>query len=347
LPDSDLPLHLADLADVGLLYVDDEDVIRRANETVHRLLRRRGSLVGRTVLEAFLDHRVTELLGGARATGNAHREISLGGEPQRTLLLNATREDGAQPGTWVAVRDLSELRRLQRIRTEFIDNLSHELRTPLTNVRLLAETLAMEIESVAVSPRIRESVARIDIETSHLATMVTELLDLARIEQGDAVMRRDRVDLGKVIESLVGRLGAAAERKSIELKTALPESVEERTVTGDEERLERLLVNIVHNAIKFSVVGGQVAISLRPDPNDPGWLVVEVDDDGPGIPRHALERIFERFYKVDRARTREESTGTGLGLSIARHIAEAHGGRIWAESVEGEGAQFFVALPRG
>jgi two-component system phosphate regulon sensor histidine kinase PhoR len=339
-------MQVADLADVGLLRIDNEGLIRQANTAAHRFLgRSSGDLKGRTAIEAFLDHRVADLLTEARGVGEVRREVALGGEPQRTLLLIATGGD-RRADTWIVLQDLSELRRLQRIRTEFIDNLSHELRTPLTNVRLLAETLAMEIESAEVSSRIRESVARIDVETSHLATMVTELLDLARIEQGGVVLRRDQVDLGAVVESVISRLQPVADRRNVLLDSELPAATADRMVIGDEERLEQLLINLVHNAIRFSPEWAHVAISIAGDPADPSRLILQVEDDGPGIAKRDLERIFERFYKVDRARTRGEHAGTGLGLAIARHIAEAHGGRIWAESVEGEGADFFVALPR-
>jgi two-component system phosphate regulon sensor histidine kinase PhoR len=339
-------MQVADLADVGLLRIDNEGLIRQANTAAHRFLgRSSGDLKGRTAIEAFLDHRVADLLTEARGVGEVRREVALGGEPQRTLLLIATGGD-RRADTWIVLQDLSELRRLQRIRTEFIDNLSHELRTPLTNVRLLAETLAMEIESAEVSSRIRESVARIDVETSHLATMVTELLDLARIEQGGVVLRRDQVDLGAVVESVISRLQPVADRRNVLLDSELPAATADRMVIGDEERLEQLLINLVHNAIRFSPEWAHVAISIAGDPTDPSRLILQVEDDGPGIAKRDLERIFERFYKVDRARTRGEHAGTGLGLAIARHIAEAHGGRIWAESVEGEGADFFVALPR-
>jgi two-component system, OmpR family, phosphate regulon sensor histidine kinase PhoR len=344
----DLALRLADLAEVGLMLIGDDDVIRAANDAARRFLRRTTDLRGRTVLEAFLDHRVSEMVDGARKTGSGHREIRMGGEPQRTLLLYATRAETAA-ATWLIIRDVSELRRLQRIRTEFIDNLSHELRTPLTNVRLLAETLSMEIESDPVSARVRDSISRIDAETEHLSQIVTELLDLARIEQGVMDMRRDPIDLAEIVGSVSTRLEPFASRHGVRIRNELPPSREERSVVGDHERLEQLLVNLVHNAIKFSPpdAEAEVSISVGPDRVDPDhFVLLEVKDDGPGIPRYALQRVFERFYKVDRARTRTGQSGTGLGLAIARHVTEAHGGRIWVESQEGEGAHFFVALPR-
>lgn len=345
-PDEAFALQIADLADVGLLRLDARRVIRAANSAAHRYLGRPAdTLVGRTALEAFLDHRVSELLDDATRRGaDVEREIGLGGEPQRTLLLNAVPATDGE-STWIVVRDMSELRRLQRIRTEFVDNLSHELRTPLTNVRLLIETLAIEMDRAPdVAPRIREAVGRIDVETGHLVQMVSELLDLARIEGGDARLRRETVDLGRVVEGVVERLRPYADRQEVKLRVELPSEAAERTVLGDEERLEQLLVNLLHNAVKFSPAEAEVVVRVRSEPV-PSEVVMEIEDHGPGIPRRDLERVFERFYKVDRARTRGGPGGTGLGLAIARHIAEAHGGRIWVESEEGSGARFIVELP--
>jgi two-component system phosphate regulon sensor histidine kinase PhoR len=341
--DEALASQVADLADVGLIRVDHWRVIQEANAAAEHLLAPTGrSLIGRTVLEAFVDHHVTEMLDEALTEGVAQREVNVGNEPRRTFQLHGLRRPD---GAWIVIRDVSELLRLRRIRTEFVDNLSHELRTPLTNLRLLAETLAMEIENSPVSPRIQDSVERIDAETDHLAQMVGELLDLARIEQGDIPMHRDPVDLGQVIKSAQRRLQPFAERQQVTLSHHLPESTDDRAVTGDEERLEQLFVNLIHNAIKFSPAGAEVVVSEWRVAGDAPTIVTEVRDSGPGIPRRALERVFERFYKVDRARSRHAASGTGLGLSIARHIVDAHDGRIWVESVEGKGASFFVELP--
>jgi two-component system phosphate regulon sensor histidine kinase PhoR len=347
-PDEAFALQIADLADVGLLRLDTARVIRSANAAAHRHLGRpANSLVGRTALEAFLDHRVSQLLDDAGQRGELiEREIGLGGEPQRTLSLNVVPASLGE-WTWIVVRDLSELRRLQRIRAEFVDNLSHELRTPLTNVRLLTETLAIEIDRAQDVPSgIRDAVGRIDVETGHLVQMVNELLDLARIEGGDARMRRETVDLGEVVLNVVERLRPYADRQAVTFRVELRPEPAERTVLGDEERLGQLLVNLLHNAVKFSPADAEVVVRVKSEPlaNE---LVLEVEDHGPGIPRRDLERIFERFYKVDRARTRGGPGGTGLGLSIARHIADAHGGRIWVESEEARGARFLVSLPRG
>jgi len=336
-------LQLTEVAALGVIHVGRGGRITLANAPAHRFLGRSpGSLVGDSPIAAFLDHRVETLLSQAASRGSGHMDLVLPGEPQRTLLIRAER-DAAATGTWLVVSDVSELRRLRRIRTEFIDNLSHELRTPLTTVRVLSEVLSGEAERTELPERVRDSIAKIDIETGHLVQMVTELLDLARIEQGEAPLRRDPVDLDEVVEETLARLRPYAERQGVALRGEVPDPTAERTVEGDAERLGQLLLNLLHNAVKFSEPGSAVTARVVATSSA---IRLEVQDQGPGIGRGDLERIFERFYKVDRARKRGGSGGTGLGLAIARHIAEGHGGRIWAESTEGKGALFIVELPR-
>jgi two-component system phosphate regulon sensor histidine kinase PhoR len=235
------------------------------------------------------------------------------------------------------LEDVSELRRLQRIRTEFIDNISHELRTPLTTVSLLAETLAADADTLP--PKAAERVAKIEVETGHLVQMVNELLDLSRIESGIATEALDDVDLGRLASTTADRMRLFAERQGVIIEVRAPAVMP--LVRGDRERIGQALLNLLHNAVKFSPAGSTVAIVVSAAETE---VIVAVEDHGPGIPRTALPRIFERFYKVDRARKRGAG-GTGLGLSIARHVVEAHGGRIWAESEEGVGSTFSFAIP--
>ena len=238
--DQAFAFQIADLIQVGLLRVDHWRVIRECNEAGRQLLAPHvRELVGRTVLETFLDHRVIEMVDDALVSGTAHREITFGADPPRSLLLHAIRNPA---GAWIVIRDLSELRRLQRIRTEFVDNLAHELRAPLTNVRLLAETLAMDAEDAQLSPRVRDSISRIEAETDHLSAMVNELLDLARIEQADVPILREPVDLADVVNSVSKRLQPFADRQGLRVISQLPPSVDQRTVGGDAERLEQSAV---------------------------------------------------------------------------------------------------------
>jgi Signal transduction histidine kinase len=325
----------------GVLSVDDGLRIVRANSAAHGLLDRApGSLVGRTLIEAFLDTQVEALAQSALDGRSATGEVAIAGPDGPKLVLRARRAPSG--GLWLVLEDVSELRRLQQIRAEFIDNLSHELRTPLTTVSLLAETLTREADAAgdSVPPRMRDRIGKIEVETGHLVQMVNELLDLSRIESGSALGVVDLLDLGEVVTGTTERLRLFAERQGVDLHVDVAASVP--SVRGDEARLGQVLVNLLHNAVKFSPDGGEVRVSVRAAPPD---VVVAVTDHGVGIPRAAQARIFERFYKVDRARVRGDSAGTGLGLAIARHIIAQHGGRIWVESTEGLGSTFSFSLP--
>ncbi|MGZ6340035.1 MAG: sensor histidine kinase [Candidatus Limnocylindrales bacterium] len=330
--------YLADLVGVGIVRLDDRLVVDFANAAAHVFLdRQRGAMVGRPALEAFVDTRVEGIARAALETGAANGELVVRAEDGPTLLVRARRSPVS--GIWLVLEDVSELRRLQRIRAEFIDNLSHELRTPLTTISLLAETAARDAESAP--PRLRERISKIEVETGHLVQMVNELLDLSRIEGGGPpALLLDDVDLGHVAGGAVERLRLFAERQGLRLVLDVPEHLP--TVRGDEERLGQVLLNLLHNAVKFSPNGGEIRVTVRPDPDG---VVVAVADPGVGVPRADQGRIFERFYKVDRARVRGRGGGTGLGLAIARHIVESHGGRIWVESEEGAGSTFSFVQP--
>jgi len=365
--------YLADLMGVGIVRLDERGTVELANAAAHILLRRpAGSLRGRSAVETFLDNRVDELIATARAGGGASGEFRLSGPDGPTLVVRARRSPIS--GVWVVLEDVSELRRLQQIRTQFVDNLSHELRTPLSTVSLLAETLARDAEAAGdgVPPRMRDRIGKIEVETGHLVQMVNELLDLARIEGGGPLVLLDDVDLGRVASDAAERLRLFAERQGLRLVVDVPSRVP--PVRGDEARLGQVVVNLVHNALKFGrsedrveapegqptdqagEVSAGAPAGADPPPPEPvanevrvsvraagGEVVLAVEDHGVGIPAADRARIFERFYKVDRVRVR--GGGTGLGLAIARHVIEQHGGRIQVESVEGAGSTFTVSLP--
>ncbi len=327
---------LAELVGVGVARIAPDLTVTAANEAAHRLLdRRAGAMPGKSALEAFTDHRVEEIVLTALETGSAVGELTVRTSEAPTILVRARRMPSGD--AWLVLEDVSELRRLQRIRAEFIDNLGHELRTPLTTVSILAETLAADAASLP--PKAAERVAKIEVETGHLVQMVNELLDLARIESGTAGLVVEDLDLARLAEATTDRLRLFAERQGVTLVVEAPSLVP--LVRGDAERLGQALLNLLHNAVKFSPPGSVVTVHVTPSESR---VVVAVEDHGQGIPRLDLPRIFERFYKVDRARSRIAG-GTGLGLSIARHIVEAHGGRIWVESEEGEGSTFSFAIP--
>ncbi len=329
----------AELIGVGILRLDDSLRIETANADAHVLLGRApGSIIGRSAMEAFVDTRFEGLLVAARDSGSAVAEFRVRGGDGPVLMIRARRSP--LRGVWAVIEDVSELRRLQQMRAEFIDNLSHELRTPLTTISLLAETLARDAETTGTSlrPKMRDRINKIEVETGHLVQMVNELLDLARIESGGRLSLVDNVDLGKVVGDSVERLRLFAERQGLRLRVEVEPDIP--AVRGDEARLGQVVVNLVHNALKFGGEAGDVTIAVRVEG---GEVITSVRDEGIGIPKKDQARIFERFYKVDRARVR--GGGTGLGLAIARHVIEQHGGRIWVDSEEGVGSTFSFGLP--
>ena len=357
--------YLADLVGVGIVRLNDDLRVEIANVAAHVFLRREaGSMLGRTAIEAFGDHRVEAIAQGAREAGWASGEVTLGdgggqpavgggatggpptragptGAPMGTLIVRARRSPIL--GVWLVLEDVAELRRLQRIRAEFIDNLSHELRTPITTIGLLVESLARDAEAAGsagspVPPKMRERIGKLEVETGNIAQMVAELLDLARIESGGRQLHLDDVDLLRVATESVERLRPFAERQGVDLAMEPTEALP--PVRGEAARLAQVFANLVHNAIKFSPSGKDVRIGVRRDgPMLEGWVA----DDGPGVSRGDQARIFERFYKADR--TRSSGGGTGLGLAIARHIVEGHGGVIRVDSEEGRGATFAFTIP--
>jgi two-component system, OmpR family, phosphate regulon sensor histidine kinase PhoR len=332
--------YLADLIAVGIVRIRDDGRIDLANEAAHRFLDiTPGSMLGKTVIEAFVDRRVEHVVDTARRLGSATAEVAIRDADGPRLVVRARRSP--VHGVWAVLEDVTELRHLQQIRAEFIDNLSHELRTPLTTVGILAETLAREAAEAgdAIPERMRERIGKIEEETGHIVQMINELMDLSRIESGAVVLHLDDVDLGVLATASTERLRLFAERQGVTLRVE-PGPASGPRVRGDEARLGQVLVNLLHNAVKFSEDGGEVVVRVVQDGGD---VVTSVTDEGIGIPRVALGRIFERFYKVDRARVR--GGGTGLGLAIARHVIQQHGGRIWVESEEGRGSTFSFAIP--
>ena len=332
--------YLIEIIGVGIVGIGDDRRITSANAAAHTLLdRSAGSLRGLTITGAFLDTRIDAIVEAAHETGAASGEVRL--RPDAAMLIVRARRSPVE-GLWLVLEDVSELRRLQQIRAEFIDNLSHELRTPLTTVSLLAETLTREADAAgdAIPSRMRDRIGKIEVETGHIVQMVNELLDLSRIESGGSLGVLDWVDMGPLALASAERLRLFAERQGVVLRTDLADALP--PVRGDEGRLGQVLVNLLHNAVKFSPDGGEVLVRVAVDD---GSVVTSVIDHGVGIPKTAQARIFERFYKVDRARVRGEASGTGLGLAISRHVIEQHGGRIWVESEEGVGSTFSFALP--
>jgi two-component system phosphate regulon sensor histidine kinase PhoR len=257
----------------------------------------------------------------------------------------------------LTIEDLTRLHHLETVRRDFVANVSHELRTPLASVKLLAETVQTALEH---DPEAARTFAqRIEAEVDSLSQLVAELLELSRIESGRAPLRLAPTDLHEVIAETVVRVENLAELQGVRLSLAWEQAAEtERCealplALADGPRIGQVLLNLIHNAIKFTPRDGTITVGVKCTPDDPQTLTVWVRDTGVGISEDDLARIFERFYKVDRARTRGmpetknggEPGGTGLGLAIARHVVEQHEGRIWAESKPGRGSVFSFTLP--
>ncbi len=237
----------------------------------------------------------------------------------------------------IVLNEVTELQRLGRARRDFVANISHELRTPVTTLQLLADTVANEIPQnpSAASEWLEKMRGQIDM----LNQLTTELMDLALIESGQMPIKLVDTSVAELANQVVELFMPQIERKQIAIDVQVPPQLH---ALADPDGARRVLGNLLHNAIKFTSPGGHLALRAQPlDDN----VEIQIEDDGIGIPARDLPRIFERFYKVDRSRVQGETRSTGLGLAIAKHIVEGHGGKIWAESVEGKGSTFHFTLP--
>ena len=235
----------------------------------------------------------------------------------------------------------TELRRVNKIRRDFIANVSHELKTPATSLKLLAESL---VDILDEDPDQAHFFAeQLKNETERLAQLITDLLDLARLESAEGVQNPTTVDVRSILMVVLARLRPTARRKNISLSWKRSGKAALYHVRGDETQLTSMFANLVENAVKYTPPSGRVEVAGYSDERK---VAVRISDTGIGIPEKNLPRIFERFYRVDKARSKETG-GTGLGLSIVRHIAENHGGRVTVESILGKGSTFTVYLPRG
>ena len=332
--------HMAD----GVVIADRDGVVRLINPVAARLLRvAPGRAEGRSVMAVVRDHvlaaAVGEALAGDAAAGRP-RLIELGPRGQRRALQAMASRIPSGEGTGERVllilQDVSELRRAETVRREFVANVSHELRTPLAGLKALVETLedgALEDPDVA-----RDFLGRMHVEVDGLVQLVEELLELSRVESGQVALRTQPIDLAAVVAAGAERLRLQAERQGLSFAVHLPGDLS--SVHADPERIQQVVVNLVHNAVKFTPPGGRVTVTAE---RRDGEVAVAVADSGVGIAPEALARLFERFYKADKARA---NGGTGLGLAIAKHLVQAHGGRIWAESAgKGQGATFTFTIP--
>jgi two-component system phosphate regulon sensor histidine kinase PhoR len=331
-----LEATLASLTD-GVVITDARGAVIRLNGAARHMLGRPDLTPGQPFVQVARDHELAALLRQALASPPGTPRTITVEHGRSGLILEATaqRLTGASEQLGLVVlRDITELRRLEGVRREFVANVSHELRTPLASIKALVETL--EVGAIDDPLVAHDFLTRIIAEVDRLAALVDELLDLARLESGRVTLQLEALNPSDVLTAGIDRLRPQIERAHLNVRVDLPETLPR--VRGDRARIEQVLLNLVHNAIKFTPPGGTITVSAAAANGD---LRVAVHDTGVGVAPEELPRLFERFYKTDKAR---HSKGTGLGLAIAKHIVQAHGGTIWAESVPGEGATFFFTL---
>ena len=297
--------------------------------------------VGQTLIQVTRSVELDALAAHCLAGGaDLDRQVLVGRNQQpyrvRAALASSPGAGEQYRGVMLWLQDLSELQRLGRARRDFVANISHELRTPITSIRLLVDTLR---GTAPVDAAARDDLLeKISVETEALAQLAQELLDLAQIESGQTLVRMVAAPVAHLVASVTDRLGPQAERKHQTITVEVPP---ELIVLADTAQVTRALGNLLHNAIKFTPDEGRIWVTARRLDGD---VMLEVGDTGRGISTEDLPRVFERFFRGDRSRA---SGGTGLGLAIAKHVVEAHGGRIWVESEGriGRGAVFRFTLP--
>lgn len=375
---------VASTFDAGLAVLDADRQVRYLNPQAEELLNINAeAALGEGLMTLVRDYQVDALVSDVLRDRET-RELVLQPPGGRTLRVRASALDHAGgDGAVLMIRDVTQLSVLERARRDMVANVSHELRTPLASVKLLVETL----QSSPPQPIAQRMLVQMAQEVDAVTQLVDELHELSQIESGRVALQLAPAALAPTAARALERIRPQAERKVVRISAQVPEHLP--PVLIDAQRIGQVLLNLLHNAVKFTPAGGEVTLKAnvvtithnarqtgyverrvgqlnapqerrhftpplarqgRPEIGVPqtlapgNWLLVSVADSGIGIPQRDLSRIFERFYKVDRARTRNAG-GTGLGLAIAKHLVEGHGGYIWATSAEGEGSTFYFVLP--
>jgi two-component system, OmpR family, phosphate regulon sensor histidine kinase PhoR len=324
----------------GLLLLDQQGRIQLANRAFIHLFGISADVRGKTVLEVLRQHELAQLVEKVAAQKQVlGYELKLGGLSERWLQINAAgifNSDGKKQGTILVFHDLTRLKQLERTREEFVANVSHELRTPLSLIKGYTETL---LDGAKDNPEVETKFLQtIQRNSERLQFLIEDLLTISELESGRLKMNLQSVRLRALVDRVIEDFKTQAESRHVELRNEVPDL----TARADSDRLQQVLGNLIGNAIKYGRSDGHVGVTGHLANGNSIELCVQ--DDGPGIPPESLERVFERFYRVDKARSREQG-GTGLGLSIVKHIVQSHGGKVWAKSELGKGAAFYFTLP--
>ena len=324
----------------GVLVLDPDGRILLVNQSLQRLFSLSGEVRGRTILEAIRLQEMADLVQRLKRERMVQGySLELPGMDERWLEVNAAAvldRDGLQHGAILVFHDLTRIKQLENTRQEFVANVSHELRTPLSLIKGYVETL---LEGAKSDPeKCTRFLQTIEKHTDRLTYLIEDLLTISRLQSGQVVMNFHEVNLREEAQRVIDDLRTRAADKSVTIENNVPPALAAR---ADADRLQQVFFNLIENAIKYGRPDGKVTVGgqARGDGRAEMW----VQDDGPGIPAEARDRVFERFYRVDRARSRETG-GTGLGLSIVKHIIQAHAGEVWLKSQMGTGTTFFVTL---
>jgi two-component system phosphate regulon sensor histidine kinase PhoR len=325
----------------GLVVLGADGRIALANRAAEQIFQFSRMMVGGTLLEAIRNHEVAALaVRAAEAPGAIEHEVRLEGAKPRVLQISAVAlhdAQGAAAGVVLVFHDVTPIRQLEAMRQDFVANVSHELRTPLSLIKSAVETLIDGGKNdPAVTTRFLEI---IDKHASRLTLLIDDLLLLARLDSDRVELNLQPVPLRLAAQEALDDEAVIARARGVTLTNEVAEGIVARV---DPLRLRQVLINLIDNAIKYGRANGQVAIRGRA--LDGTRVELSVRDDGPGIPVEAQARVFERFYRVDKARSREQG-GTGLGLAIVKNVVQAHGGEVRVESTPGSGAEFFITLP--
>jgi two-component system phosphate regulon sensor histidine kinase PhoR len=326
----------------GVLMVDRDGIVQLINPAAEKLFNvTQQAALNRPFAEVVRHHQLVDLFKRCQSSGDLQTVVL--DIPLTRIYLQGIASPFGQtvPGNTLFVfQDLTRMRHLETVRRDFISNISHELRTPIASLKAVSETL---LDGAIEDPKVaRKFLLNINNEVDALSMMVSELLELSRIESGKVPLVFTEVSPCKILKTAIERLYIQADRAGLCIDLVCPEDLP--LVLADPLRIEQVVVNLLHNAIKFTPIDGKIILSAEYllIQDQPSAVQFSVKDNGVGIPEEDLPRIFERFYKADRARS---GGGTGLGLAIARHLVDAHQGKIWVISREGTGSEFYFTIP--